>query len=181
MFDREYAFRGSHAVKVKKLTTSFDNDGHSFFITNVNLYAFAPIVGFLYREKDDIDKSIDENTKIFTDALLKNKDQLVFNYRLIMMLDKENEPDVEERMNKAFKYFGTEKAKRDEELYNQYVLGGVNKIYEKLMGNEKINEDYLRNLFKFMQEIENRYNKTTSESDIIELAKADPEELEKII
>lgn len=177
MFDREYVFRGSHAIKVRKLTTSFDNEGHTFFKTNVNLYAFAPIVGFLYKEKDNIDKKIDENTKIFTDALLNNKDQLTFNYRLIMMLDKEYEEDVEKRINKAFKYFGTEHAKDDEDLYNQYVLGGLNKIYEKLMGNQETNEDYLRNLFKFLQEIEIRYNKATSEEDIIKLAETDPDEV----
>ena len=43
-------------------------------------------------------------TKIFADIQMKNSDDLNFNYRLIMLLDKENESDSEKRIEKAYNW-----------------------------------------------------------------------------
>ena len=71
-------------------------------------------------------------TKIFADIQMKNSDDLNFNYRLIMLLDKENESDSEKRIEKAFRGIKNE---NDELLYNQYVLGGVEVLYENIIEN----------------------------------------------
>lgn len=170
MFDKEYSFRGSHAEKVNKLTADFDGQKNKLFARNYDVYLLAPIVGFLYGLKADIDKG-EETTKIFPDILMKNKDDLLFNYRLIMLLDKENEKNMEERVNKAFRHYGSELAKADEDLYDRYVRGGVDKLFEKLIEGAKNSDDYLRNLFNFMEEIEERYSQAVSTDSIIDLCK----------
>ena len=86
MFDKEYSFKGSHAEKVSKLTAKFD-ETTSLFERNFDVYMMAPIVGFLYGRKADLDKNSNETTKIFPDILMREKDNLMFNYRLIMLLD----------------------------------------------------------------------------------------------
>lgn len=174
MFDKEYSFRGTHAEKVAKLTAEFDKNGNKVFARNYDVYLLAPIVGFLYGEKSDIDREGDKSikpTKIFPDILMRNKDDLLFNYRLIMLLDTNNEPNFEERVNKAFRYYGSNEAKDDEALYDKYVCGGVDKIYEKIFTNAKGSEDYLKNLFLFIDEIEERYNSMIDKDNIKELCR----------
>lgn len=167
MFDKEYSFRGKHAEKVIKLTAEFDSF-NKLFIRNFDVYMVAPIIGFLYGRKADLDIST-ETTKIFPDILIREVQNLKFNYRLIMLLDKENEPNLDERVNKAFRYYGSIKALPDEQLYEQYVRGGVDVLYEKLIETTSNNEDYLKNLYDFFEEFDGRYNQAISTDSILDL------------
>ena len=172
MFDKEYSFRGRHAERVNKLTAKFD-ESTKLFERNFDVYIMAPIVGFLYGRKADIDKSTDETTKIFTEMLMKEKPNLMFNYRLIMLLDKNNEPELEKRIDKAFRLYEKEEAKPDEELFEQYVRGGVDILYEKLIENANSPEDYIKNLYDFMEEFDDRYNVSAEGiSDLCSLARS---------
>lgn len=170
MFDKEYTFKGSHADKVIKLTAKFD-DKNQIFKRNYDVYLMAPIVGFLYQRKAEPDNDGDRNTKIFPEILINNKDDLAFNYRLIMLLDKKNAQDIEERVNKAFRLFNSDKAVDDEKLYDQYVLGGVEILYEKIIGTATSPEEYLSNLYDFMEEMDDRYNQSIDTDRIAELCK----------
>lgn len=169
MFDKEYSFRGTHAEKVTELTAGFDRD-NKLFARNFDVYMVAPIIGFLYGRKADLDKG-KETTKIFPDILIREQPNLQFNYRLIMLLDKENEMDFNERINKAFRYDGSEKAQGDEQLYEQYVRGGVDVLYEKLLETVNNSDDYLKNLYDFLEEFDKRYNQTVSTDSILNLCK----------
>lgn len=100
---------------------------------------------------------------------MKEQQNLLFNYRLIMILDKNHEPDLNERLNKAFRYYGTDKAEIDENLYESYVRGGVEVLYEKLIQSATNEEDYLKNLYDFLDEFNDRYNDTVSTEDIVDL------------
>lgn len=169
MFDKEYSFRGKHAEKVIKLTSKFDENSQ-LFARNFDVYMIAPIIGFLYGRKSVLDKN-GETTKIFPEILIREQPNLKFNYRLIMLLDKENERNFEERVNKAFRYYGSEKAINDEELYELYVRGGIDVLYEKLIETANNSEDYLKNLYDFMEEIEERYNNTVTTDSILDLCR----------
>ena len=112
-----------------------------------------------------------ETTKIFPEQLIAEQSTLQFNYRLIMLLDDRHESNFEERVNKAFRYYGNEKAKPDEELYDSYVLGGVNILYKKLIETAKSEEDYLINLYDFIEEFDERYNQSVSVDDLGDLCR----------
>lgn len=168
MFDKEYSFRGKHCDYVIKLTADYDTNRHKLFATNYDVYAIAPIIGFLYQRKAELDKTGD-STKIFPDKLMKEQQNLLFNYRLIMLLDSKNESDFNERINKAFRYYGTEKAAGDEELYESYVRGGVEVLFEKLIQPANAAEDYLKNLYDFLEEFDERYNQAVSADSIRDL------------
>lgn len=168
MFDKEYSFRGVHAEKVNKLTLEFDKNRNKLFNRNLDVYMVAPIIGFLYNRKADLDRSA-ESTKIFPDQLLKERNNMLFTYRLIMLLDKDHEPDFNERIHKAFRYYGSKKAEPDELLYEQYVRGGVDVLYEKLLSTVNTEDDYLKNLYDFIEEFEERY--TVSTDSILDLCR----------
>lgn len=171
MFDKEYSFKGSHAEKVIKLTAKFD-DKNSIFRRNLDVYMMAPIVGFLFQRKSEGNNDgAQKTTKIFPEQLISNKDDLEFNYRLIMLLDKKYEPDVEKRVDKAFRNYNSERAAQDELLYNSYVLGGVDVLFEKIIGTSSGPEAYLSNLYDFMEEIDERYNQSVDITRMEELCK----------
>lgn len=171
LFKGEYSFRGTHAEKVIQLTAEFDDAKHKLFTYNYNVYLLAPIVGFLYGRKADLDKGSD-TTKIFAGQLSPIEDDLWFNYRLIMLLDKDNEADFNHRVEKAFRQYGQEQAKPDEEVYEAYVRGGVDVLYEKLIASATKLEHYLKNLYEFMEEFEEKYGQNSDEIlNLVQLAR----------
>ncbi len=172
MFDKEYSFRGSHAEKVVKLTAQFDSNSKArLFARNIDVYIIAPLIGFLYGCKADVNKTNSETTKIFPQQLSNELTNLKYNYQLIMLLDKKNEASFDERLNKAFRYYGSDQTKDDEIIFDQYVLGGVDVLYEKLIENATVSEDYVKNLYDFMDEFNERYNEAVSSDSIVELCK----------
>ena len=171
MFDKEYSFKGTHADKVIKLTARFD-DKNAIFKRNLDVYMMAPIVGFLYQRKAEVNTEGEQKTtKIFPQQLIENQDDLAFNYRLIMLLDKKHESDIEKRIDKAFRNYNSERAAEDEKLFESYVLGGVDVLYEKIIGNANSPEAYLSNLYDFMEDMDERYNQTIDVNHIDELCK----------
>ncbi len=174
LFDKEYTFYGIHAEKVRKLTFQFDKKNNSIFLSNVNVYKTAPIIGFLYQRKAELDKTPEiKPTKIFLNEMLNHLNDLKYSYQLIMLLDTKNESSFEERVNKAFRYYGNESEQTlaDEQLFEQYVRGGIDVLYEKLIENAVNPEDYLKNLYDFMEEINDRYNSVITDDSILELCR----------
>lgn len=177
MFDSIYTFKGKHADMITALTSKFtlaDEDGdnikkHALFDRNYDVYLLAPIIGFLYRRKSDVDTTdLNNTTKVFAEIIMKNTDDLQFNFQIIMLLDKENEPNPEARIEKAFR--GIEN-KDDELLYDKYVLGGVEVLYEKLIQSANTPDDYINNLYEFLDEFYSRYNEDLDIEGILELAR----------
>jgi hypothetical protein len=172
LFQKEYSFRGSHAEQVNKLTSQFDSNGSAkLFNRNIDVYIIAPIIGFLYGRKSEQDKSGSDTTKIFPDQLSREQTVLKYNYQLIMLLDKKHEPSFDERVNKAFRYYGNnnEQTLADEQLYEKYAYGGVELLYEKLIEGATNPEDYITRLYDFMEEFNERYNESISDDKILDL------------
>ncbi|MEI3533972.1 MAG: hypothetical protein V8R11_02405 [Alphaproteobacteria bacterium] len=168
MFTHDYSFRGSHAERVKALVTHKFDKEHTLFEKNMDVYLLAPIVGFLYNRKADIDKTTPSTTNILAEIMIKYQKELTFTYRLVMLLDKEYEPDVNERINKAFRDYAKDNSD-DIKEYESFVRGGVDVLFEKLMSDATHADDYIKNLYVFMEDFENRYSQNSDE--IIDLCK----------
>ncbi len=174
MFDKQYRFRGRHAVRVDKLTGVFDTVSKAkLFERNVDVYTNAPLVGFLYgRLADPDDEKNPEtgqvyNQNVMGDRVIYSQEELMFNFRLIMLLDSSYEPDVKERIDKAFRHMGENPA--DEERFDSYVRGGVDVLYEKLIEGANNPTDYITRLYEFVEEFQERFNASTSSEDILAL------------
>lgn len=171
IFHNDYQFKGSHAEKVNRLSGPF-NKSNSLFNRNLDVYILAPIVGFLYNRTAELDTG-GKSTNILYAAMSRDLTSLWFNYQLIMLLDKRYEPDFDKRVDKAFRYYGKEQAIPDEEHYEEYVRGGVDVLYEKLIEPSNTEEDYLNNLYTFMEEFEERYGQSSDEIvDLCRLARS---------
>ena len=164
LFEKDYSFKGTHAEKVKQLVENkFDKD-HKLFERNMDVYLMAPIVGFLQGRRAPLDKSSQTTTNILAAIMIQYKADLLFNYRLIMMLDKDYEPDQKARIDKAFRHYGDdEKNKQGFERFEEYVRGGVDYLYEKLCQNSTQVEDYTNNLYDLVTDFNEKYGDLSKE------------------
>ena len=174
MFDKQYRFRGIHAVRVDALTSVFDDTSKAkLFERNVDVYTNAPLVGFLYGRRADVDDTKNPETNqvynqnVMGDRVIYSQEELMFNFRLIMLLDKAYEPDEDKRINKAFRQMGEDPA--DEERFDSYVRGGVDVLYEKLIEGASAPEDYANNIYDFLEEFQEKFNEDVSSEDILKL------------
>ena len=84
-----------------------------------------------------------------------------------MLLDTDYEPDEDKRIDKAFRHMGENS--EDEERFDSYVRGGIDVLYEKIIENASEPEDYINNLYDFIEEFEERFNSDINDDDILRL------------
>lgn len=174
MFDKQYRFRGRHAYYTKMLVSAFDSVSKAqLFNRNVDIYINAPLIGFLYHRMAKLDNMKDSDTdqvynqNVMGDRVIYSKDELMFNFQLIMLLDEEYEPNVKKRIDKAFRTNG--KAQEDEDRFDSYVRGGIEVLYEKLIEGAKEPQDYIDRLYDFIEDFQERFNSEFTNEDILKL------------
>ena len=163
MFDKPYRLKGIHSQKARELVAIFDGVSKAqFFKAAKDVYAFAPLVGFLYNRRAELDHTKSEETgeeldySIMAEQVLSVQEDLTLNFCLIMLLDSMYEPDEEARIDKAFRHIG--KIPEDEARFDEYVRGGIDVLYEKLIEGGGAPEDYVKRLYDFAEDIQERYN-----------------------
>ena len=163
MFDKPYRLKGIHSKKARELVAIFDRESKAqFFKAAKDVYAFAPLVGFLYNRRAELGHTKSEETgeeldySIMAEQVLSVQEDLTFNFCLIMLLDSMYEPDEEARIDKAFRHIG--KIPEDEARFDEYVRGGIDVLYEKLIEGGGAPEDYVNRLYDFVEDIQERYN-----------------------
>jgi len=145
---QEYIISGKHSSFIDKLEKC------NAFEFHWQIYVVAPLIGFMYKRQAEPDLTTEyPPSKIMLNQLMNRQDQIMFNYRLIMLKDERHEPDVKERIKKAFSIIDTEEAKPDEELFNRYLLGGIEVLYEKIIKNNTDLEKILENIGQFIEEL----------------------------
>lgn len=160
MFDREYAFTGKHADYVRDLTSnpfSEERKGRGVFHRNIDLYMVAPFVGLLYNKKA-IPENSSKNTKIFTDQFTSRDSELNFILFTILLNDREVQ-DPEDKIINAFKNSYDDNSNTElVQRFNQYLLGGVEVLYEKIVEKSKSYDDIIDNFNSFLEEFNKLYS-----------------------
>lgn len=131
LFDKEFEFVGKHATYCKALKQDI-----GLFNTNREAYMISALVGFLYGEKaerDLIEKV--QPTSILPSELIKQRKNLTNIYRFIMLLEENPTFTIEDYKNRTFRDDAEdedpEKVKRNMDIFNSYVLGGIEILYDK--------------------------------------------------
>lgn len=175
----EFQFKGKHADYVRKLTSELDTrTKFKIFQYNVDVLIFAPIVGMIYGRKGNLDNNNSINPiKINYQQLTSRSSALDYNKELILLLNKKETVDINERINKAFRYIydnkeeTKDKKNECEKEYLEYVLGGVEILFEKIMENNSPRDidDYIDNLFEFVTDIKEKTCSTMSDDELYNL------------
>ena len=174
MFDKPYRLRGIHSKKARDLVATFDSVSKAqFFKAAKDVFAFAPLVGFLYNRRAKLDHTKSEETgeeldySIMAEQVLSVQEDLMFHFCLIMLLDSAYEPDEEARLDKAFRYVG--KKAEDEARFDEYVRGGIDVLHEKLIEGGGEPEDYVKRLYDFVEDLQERYNEEVDTDALMKL------------
>ena len=174
MFDKPYRFHGSHANRARALYSIFDNESKAqIFKFAKEVYAYAPLVGFLYQRRADLNHEKNPETgeeydvSIMTEQVMSIGEDLALNFALIMLLDTDYEPDEEKRVDKALRHTGKDPG--DEARFDAYVRGGVDVLYEKLIAGGGSAQDYVNRLYDFVDDINERYNQNVNLDELTAL------------
>lgn len=155
MFENDYTISGKHATHMKYL------DSTGIFERYIDTYMIAAIVGFLHGRTDKKDNTSQDKARIFADAFAKERANCDFIYRLIMLSDERFNISSTERIDRAFRYDAqneNEENKKNMDIFNSYVLGGVEELFEQFTEGCTSREDYIDNIYniatQFNEEIE---------------------------
>lgn len=159
MFENLITIHGKHAYYVNKLTKiELNNDKKlSIFERNLDVYLAAPVVGYINgrKEPEEIGNYKDITAKISVEQLVREDKNLEMIFRTIMLLDESKGADEEAEIIRAFKDDSTseftERHTENMEVFNSYVRGGISILYEALVANAAVKDDYLKNIYNYAQ------------------------------
>ncbi len=177
LFRSQVRFYGKHGHYLEELTPDRDKAKNLelpeikrnkyLFESVVDIYVLAPLVGYLYQRKAERDGS--EPTKnIMEHALATHHDRLIFSYEMLMILDKASQPDLNERIRRAFRA-NDKLAEEGMVLFNSYARGGIEVLWENLVDGAATPDDLVRNLMDFVEDWNERFLNETEELDLDQL------------
>ena len=122
----------------------------------------AAVFGLLYNRTAKRDTSSDDRARVYADAFANERENCIFLYRMVMLLDKTTELTPEVRIDRAFRYDTqpekAEEFKQNMELFHDYVRGGSEVMYEQFIDGCQTQDDYLSKTYEvmttFKQELE---------------------------
>lgn len=171
MFESQIRITGRHAQYLVELTSIFDEKSNAkVFETYMDVYVTAAIVGILHHRRADKDNSGDfeMHKNIFAEQVLRIKDELDFIMQIMLLIDKEYEPDEEKRIDKAFRFFGQDV--NDLKRFETYIYGGIDILHERLVEGGGDVMEYIIRMQEFVEDIDAQFNEGITPDDIMTLA-----------
>jgi hypothetical protein len=149
MFEGDYTINGKHATYIKFLV----NDA-KLFDRYIDVYMNGAIFGLLYNRVSGKDNTSQDRARIYADAFSTCREDCVFLYRLVLLLDENAKISTDERIDRTFRYDAdakdADKLATNMELFNSYALGGVEVLYEKLTDGCATQDDYITKSYELM-------------------------------
>ncbi len=146
LFENDVTITGKHATHLKFLV----NDA-KLYNDYIDVYMNAAVLGYMYSKKDDRDNESTDRARIYTDAFSNHRTECVFLFRLITLLDDEN-ITIEERLDRAFRYDANpekeEELQKCIDIFNAYVRGGIEYMYNLFTTGCTSRDDYIRAMFE---------------------------------
>lgn len=156
MFNDDILIKGKHASYIKFLSSKTEKNDSSIkgtagvFDRNIDVYMIGALVGVLYNRRATEDKSIDDKTRILLSAISGEQANLEFVSNLVMLCDNKTERTNDEKVNFAFRHEGKDK----EDLFNEYVRGGIEFLYEFFTDGAASKEDYQQRVVDLLERIQ---------------------------
>jgi len=153
IFLDDYTFYGNQKDMVVALTSVIDKDSQSkIFKINIDLFMCSAIVGCFYNKKAKPCKG-GKGTKILSGQFTNHSDELDFILRLVLITGDKDKLEKSDRLNRAFRH---KDEKENYDLFELYMLGGLEIIYNNFFNSNSIYYDqFLINLNNFMEKFKN--------------------------
>ena len=162
MFEKDYTINGKHATYLKFLARKNSQDDQSpdnpaaarLFERYIDVYMNAAVFGLLYNRTAKRDTTSNDRARIYADAFIKERENCIFLYRMVMLLDKSTDLTPEERIDRTFRYDSqpekVEDFHKNMELFHDYVRGGIEAMYEQFTDGCHTQDDYLDKTYEVM-------------------------------
>ena len=132
-FKKKFEFRGKHARMAEELWKLNDYE-HTYFKRLIDLYIISAVIGFRIDRSAEEDYSPVEPKSIFPEQMINAKEDLDFIMESMIMLSNGGRLSDEECVKLAFRGAQTDKEfQRYQEMFNGYVRGGVEELYERII------------------------------------------------
>ena len=139
----------------------------------IDVYMNAAIWGLLYERTAEKDTASDDRARIYADAYANERENCVFLYRMVMLLDKKTELEPSVRVDRAFRYDVQEDKKeafaQNMELFHSYVRGGIEVMYEQFTDGCSTREDYMNKVFEILTTFRDEIAGITYEDELAKL------------
>lgn len=139
----------------------FLRDNTVLFERFLDVYMAAGVVGIIFNHKGEDIRS-DNERKIFAEQLNVELTRIKYLASLAFLVEKINNYEEEELLRVTFgDWFASQDIeeisddKNKYKLFHQYAIGGIDILYNAIVGESTNKEDYNRNFYKFIQNLEN--------------------------
>jgi hypothetical protein len=151
MFDRDYQLKGKHATYAKYL-----RDTARVFKRHIDVYMIGAIMGFLHGRQLPEDNTSKDDVMMFADVFIRENAKCEFIYRMLMLLDETTSLTLDQRANRAFRDDTDEQAMvNNMELFNSYVRGGIEYLYNKFYEDCVTQDDYINKVYEVVDRFKN--------------------------
>lgn len=149
MFSSDIYVRGKYASWLKFLSEKTEKNDKSekvagVFKRDIDVYLTAAVIGLNFGLRSEADNNSDK-AKIHVDTVLKEQNNLMFIFRIAMLVDNSTGLNADEKINRAFKSPDTPE---NIELFNSYVRGGIEWLYEQFTEGTTTKDDYLAKIYE---------------------------------
>ena len=100
----------------------------------------APIIGLVYGLRRDEDKTSADDVKIFADTVNREQLNLVYIYRMVLLVDNSRGLSADEKIELAFR---TPEKEENMKLFNSYLRGGIEWLFEQFTSGATTKDEYL--------------------------------------
>ncbi|MDR0747171.1 MAG: hypothetical protein LBE89_04680 [Helicobacteraceae bacterium] len=150
MFENDYTFNGKHATYIKYLV-----DEAKLYERYIDVLMNGVVFGLLYNRTSQRDRESQDRARVYADAFANCREDCMFLYRMVMLLDKNGDMSDEQTIDRAFRDDAegseNEKVKGNLDVFFSYVLGGIEVLFETLTDGCTAELDYIDNAFDKMK------------------------------
>lgn len=153
MFTGDIYIRGKYATYLKFLSQKTEKNDHKekvagVFERMIDVYMTAAIVGVNYGLKREDENVSSDAVKIFADAVNREQNNLISIFRIVMLVDNTTGLNADEKFNRAFKNPDTPENMK---LFNAYVRGGIEWLYEQFTTGATTREEYITKIYEIVE------------------------------
>lgn len=153
MFTGDIYVRGKHATYLKYLSQKTEKNDRKekvagVFERMIDVYMTAAIIGVNYGLKRDDENANTDSVKIFADVVNREQDNLISIFRIVMLVDNTTGLNADQKIDRAFKNPDTSENMK---LFNAYVRGGIEWLYEQFTSGATTRDEYITKIYEIVE------------------------------
>lgn len=153
MFTGDIYIRGKYATYLKYLSQKTEKNDKKekvagVFERMIDVYMTAAIVGVNYGLRRDDENTNSDTVKIFADVVNREQDNLISIFRIVMLVDNSTGLSADEKIARAFKAPDTSENMK---LFNAYVRGGIEWLYEQFTDGATTRDEYISKIHEVVE------------------------------